>query len=412
MSARVPRLLLPAALGWFLVGCADNGTVAEWESLRDAALTAHAPAVDGERWDADLALRVSPAALEDLARLGVEAELARRGEETLTQQLPLGVTLTAKTQLSVRELTLSLTDRCAGCLHVEGTLGGTVEWSLGGGIGDTTPIEVRSGADLRLNTVREEHGWTLTTEVTAVEDLDVKLARLGTLDAGRLFAKELDDFVERGQVFPVATLGGEELPLTELRFDKNRRGLTLLGRSAVAGPAIRAGKRELDDGFEVRLSTETLLAHLRREAFAAGPGDMELAGEPRGLSVDGEQFTLDLRLWKLVRQGWWRDVRVTGRVVLQDGEIRLEPVSAEEVASSTGAEAADPLMFLARSLLLDGVRKQLRQALPNRHEAQVGEHTYAVEVTRVVGQQGALVVRGQVTRQAAARTGGLRRDRG
>ena len=127
-------------------------------------------------------------------------------------------------------------------------------------------------------------------------------------------------------------------------------------------------------GVEVAMSESVVSAIARRAAFQAGTLDLDVAADPRGIDVDGSQFTLDLRLWRLVGRGWYRDYQVTGDVgVKNNGRSKLSFVAkdAKETGSSPGALLVDPMAALFQSKILEAIVNAMDRTMPAQTQQKV-----------------------------------------
>jgi hypothetical protein len=100
-----------------------------------------------------------------------------------------------------------------------------------------------------------------------------------------------------------------------------------------------------------------------------------------------------------------RDFSVSGRVVVEGGEVRVVPDRAED----RGGFTLDPLELLVRQTMLARLQEGLAAMLPAHLEQELlmGRRV-AIEVQRVTGEEGALLLVGSVTLQRRRDEGGLR----
>ncbi|MEC7946562.1 MAG: hypothetical protein VX265_03280, partial [Myxococcota bacterium] len=140
---------------------------------------------------------------------------------------------------------------------------------------------------------------------------------------------------------------------------------------------------------------------MRRMAFEAGPQELDVAIDPRALAVDGDRFTLALRLWRLKGAGWWRDYTVEGRMGVQRGALRMVGRDAREGEKSRGAGLADPIALLAEGRILDAVGDGVDQSLPAAQTIDVKGVRLAARLDTAQGDASALAVAGTLQISAA-----------
>jgi hypothetical protein len=141
-----------------------------------------------------------------------------------------------------------------------------------------------------------------------------------------------------------------------------------------------------DDGFVVQLPEKTLLALARAVVLKdKGPQD-GWAGWPLALAIDAERFALDLRLWEVSARPRPREVRVLGRVQLDETGVQLVPESTEEIRAPEGF---DPFDVVVKMAILMETSKALAVALPLAHHGDVSGRPVAMRLVgaRDVGDQ-------------------------
>lgn len=381
-----------------LLSCA-NGIFQLYEQERAAVLAEPSPL--GSSWDPELRVRLSDAALDDLASAAVKAGLLAL-DEKFEVEGPLGVTAQISPTVAVRSLALSAGKGCEACLTLKTELEGEAKWKLGS-LKGTVPFSADLKGDLAFTLQKDGQTWKATGRVKGIDKIKVKAGKSSELDLGPILDDWANEITERIPELDLGSFGGEDLPLRGLRLAIRGGALSLEGvTDVVGGKAIGAEPAALDEGWEMAVSTETALAMMRRAAFEMGAIAYEVAADPRALKVAGDRFTLDLRLWKLARRGWWRDYEVTGVVEVTPRKIKLVPKNAREGETSDGAGLADPLALLAEGQILAAVEDGLAQTLPGQETIRAGGLEFKVATREVDGRAGLLFVRGELTTTAAS----------
>lgn len=299
--------------------------------------------------------------------------------------------------LVVDQATVVPSDRCSPCLEFDGNLLGKVRWSIAtleGGF----PFEVAAAGVLQINIV---DGNKVEARLQEVQSVQVKVMELGrfAVNPSTTLQRGLQAvLVQRLKPMLLTTLDTSTLPIRDVRLSTSSAGLKIdMLTNTPAGKALPPLSAATSD-VELAISEATLIGLARRAAFTQGTLSMDVAADPRLLMVNGENFTMGLRLWRLVGRGWWRDYTVNGKIVVDRGNVKLKPTNATPGATSPGAGLVDPLALLFEGTILSTVEKGLRQTLPATHTEKLGGGVrLASEVTGVEGRDGAVIVHGAIS---------------
>lgn len=392
----MPLLLLLSALS-ALLGCAPD-VIGMYADERAAALqTATGVPAD---WQPDARLRISTDAMA--AALGTALKAGLSGDlPASTLALPLGQSAQMQPSLVVEKATLSPTSACSPCVEFDGNLLGKVRWSISGLTG-SFPFELAAAGILAIEVeeVKNSHDRTLRARLTEIRSLRVRVMEIGGLgvNPSSTLEKSLQNIIlQRVQPFKLTTLDTGSLPLRDLRLSTSAAGLSvdLLTDAATSAPLPALPAPAAD--VEIAISEAGLLALARRAAFTQGPVAMDVALDPRALMFSGDRFTMQLRLWRLTGRGWWRDYTVTGRIRVENGQVKLRPEDVSEGDKSQGAGLVDPLAALFEGTILSTIEEGMRQSLPaTRSEKLSGGVRLASELTAVEGSGGALIARARI----------------
>lgn len=379
-----------------LSACA-GGIRSLYEAERDRALARAAPPEEG--WMPDLRVRISNDALDGLTQ-AVLAQGLGSWSRSLRLDGPLGVKAEVRPSARLTELLLAPATACDGCLRANLEVEGRAAWTAAGASG-SVPFTARLGGTLAFELSRVDAAWEASGRLVSVDRVEVRVERLGSLDATGLLGDALAEAVRSTGPVSLGRFGGADLPLRAARLATPRGLLELQLLSDVAeGEPVSAGLG-LEDDLELRISTPTALALARRAAFERGAVAYDVAAIPTSLRVEEQRFLLGLRLWKLAGIGWWRDYEVEGSFGLVGGELRLAADKATEGAASKGAGLADPLALLAEGRILEAIPDALRGALPAAARLSVGEQTWQARLRSARGERGVLVLSGSLGQVAA-----------
>lgn len=353
-------------------------------------------------WHGDVRLEIAPPALREATRTSLEVALHALAPTTVP--LPLGLGVTLAPELTLDSWTLAADPACESCVAAALDLGGTVRWTLGGRSGS---LRVRGGAEAVVALEVEER-----TRVFA-RLRDVRRVRLQVgdipavdVDATEALRTNLREALAR-RVPPTLLTDAADpaLPLRTLRVRARGAGAVIeMLTDAPGGTPVPDGD-PLAEGVRARVSTATLTALLRREAFRGGAVGLDTWVDPRDVRFGDGSFSLQVRLWRLAGRGWWRDYAVEGRARVRDGALDLAASRAEERGRSRGAALADPLAYLAEGLLLRGLSRALTTTLPGETTVDAGGVALSTRLVDVRGSDAGWVdVRGALT---VRRAGGV-----
>jgi hypothetical protein len=268
------------------------------------------------------------------------------------------------------------------------------------------PISASASAVIAVS-VRD--GNIIEARPRRVDSLSVEVPTLGNLRVNA--AGPLQDWlktllVERIAPVRIATLDTSALPIRDLRLSTTSDHLVIELLTDVPGAVPLRALPAPAQGVEMVMSESVITGLARRAAFEAGTLQMDVAVDPRKLSVDGSAFVLDLRLWRLVGRGWYRDYRVNGEIgvdIRANGapRLRLEAKTAEETAASPGALLVDPIAALFQAKILDAIVNAMDRSLPAQTKQRVAGVALAAKMTTARGISEALHVYGTLDVEAS-----------
>ncbi len=376
------------------------------EAKRYALEEAGAPPAD---WRAEAAIWLADDLVEELLLRAVNEALGRSA--TIDLGSVLGVGASVRPTASLRSVDLKPSRSCQSCVTILLEAGGEATWAVGE-LGGALPFELSATATFALSTQRSAEGFTLSgdlTELSALELSDLGARGLSVDLSGPMADWARERIVEGVPAMTLAAVGGEDLPLRDLRVVAEQEALRVeLLTDAAHGGALALSELAVPaGGWEAAISQETLLDMARRAAFAHGEVSEDIWVEPSGLSVSRERFTLGLRIWKLSGLGWWRDYEVTGGVSLSGSRLVLSPEAATERGASSGAGLVDPLALLASGIILDAIVDAAAQSFPLPDSQRIGASTVRLTPEGLSGRGGSLQISGSATID-----GGSDRERG
>lgn len=378
-------------------GC-PGSVIAQYEQAKSDALADPGPAP--EVWEPDAAFYLAPDAVEAVVEAMMEQQDTFSGE--FTYRVPVLGAVVVTPDVELKRLKLASTDRCDDCLAVAATLRGDVGWRLGQSHG-SAPVKVSADFDTEFTTRGDADGtWTVVVRPKRIRELQVEIDGVFAALSGSL-ENELGKWAEEHlldqiQEMPVGEFGTDEVPLRAAKVSSANRGIavSLLTRSPTPTPLPRV-KPKLESGWQLDLSADSLLDLARAQAFATGPVTRDVVIEPTGLTFHPGRFALDMRLWRPVGKGWWRDYHVDGTLELKPRGIGLEPETVEEGERSKGAAVVDPLAALGEGIILKAIEDNVAMTLPSGYSTSAQGVRFDATLEGLTQSDGVVRLRGTLT---------------
>ncbi len=347
---------------WWMLACGPDVRLL-YDEERKHALTIAATAPDD--WEADLVVSAGSGALETLLTVQLQAAFDALEQDAASRK-GLGFE-SVKPSFRVKEVELSASDACSTCLALRVQLEGDLGVKLLG-VPMSTGISGQIKGQVELGVEGGKRVVVKIRKIGKVELRSKEFDRLGFGSTESLLEEPVRQMLLRAvPAIPIVDLAATTLPIRLLRVKTHPGGVRVEVLTDVPG----AGAAVLSDatGRQLRLGlSETALTGLvRRAAFERGLiPEYDIGIDPRRIDVEGQQFTLSLRLWRLVGAGWWRDYTATGTLAVVDGKLSLTvpPGSVQETAASLGAGFVDPLAALFQSAVLTAIADTLDRSLP------------------------------------------------
>jgi len=376
-----------------LLGCI-HGADDELAAARASAL-APPPALTST-WAPDAALHLSPELTDRLVKIGV----ARNRSLGEPFEIDSGVArATITPALVVDRVKLAATDRCEGCLAVNGLLSGTIAWEsklLNG----SSPVEIAFGLDVAVAANVMDGSIVITSTPHELRSLVVRTGSNKNKLPDYLQQRITEKLKERMDAMaePVEINRIQAPHVRAARVIPSAGGVGIALRTDAPSPTpLPSLSPKLTGGWQVDMSEASVVAMAAREAFQAGPVAGGLIVEPKRLDVGRERFTLTIRVWKVEGTTLWRDYQVQGALKVSDDGVQLAAEALQALGTSDGAAVLAPLASLAESLVFDQVRDSLQLAVPKTGEARSTGLQSTVRLTQILGgQPGVLAVHGDL----------------
>ena len=379
-----------------LASACTPDVIAMYEAEKSAVLSAATdrPAT----WEPDVVLHIAGPDFEDAVETAIKAALTK---EQAPVVFPVGLGMEAKLRpvFSIEEASLKASDTCASCLSFDAVLVGKAAWSLGPASG-TIPLDVGAQGIFALEVV---DGHIIEATPRAVTSIRVRVKDYAGLRLNP--STEIQEWLTAqlaGRIpkIRVVDLDTAALPLRDLRLRSQAGAVRVEALTNVAGAKPVGPVEAPTTGVRLAISESALVGLARRAAFEKGELTLDVHADPLEMNVEGSEFTLDLRLWRLVGRGWWRDYRIYGDLQVQSGKLKLVAKRVEELGKSPGAGLVDPLAALFEGRILEEITDAVSQSLPATQRQDLGVVQLRAETTTVSGRDGTLVVDGKLVVRA------------
>jgi hypothetical protein len=393
-------------LAFLMLTACTSKIHAEFEEAKRYALeeAGEAPA----DWQSEAAIWLSDDLVERALVQLVNDQLSVKKELTLSG--PLGTTARVTPTATIETIDLRPSDDCDDCLKVKIAADGAAAWELGK-LSGQLDFQLDTTAALEVRTTQQGQRFALSAELIELKSLTARLGGDNGLDldlSGTIAEWARDAIVGKVPEIPLVEIGGEDLPIRGLRLAAEEKAIRvdLLTDAAHGGPLTLQDADVPADGWQVKVSQQTLLDLARRAAFEHGEVSEDIWVEPKSLSVDRKTFTLGLRIWGLSGNGWWREYEVTGAVGAEGGSAVLTPEEVIEGEDSPGALVVDLLALLSRGKILEAISDAVNQSIPLPDEQKIGDFTLEVTLGTLNGSSDALAVVGTARLQGSGGSGG------
>ena len=255
-------------------------------------------------------------------------------------------------------------------IHFQGGLSGTINWDFGKLNGSK-----ECSASFRGTATIDIEDGRATLRIDSVDQLHFSIARLG----GQNVQSQLQDWLEQRittDAISIAQFDLQQTPLRKLRLTTTPTSANIEMRSNTSHKErLSAPRLPMKSDWELLLHEATLLGWMRSAAFEKGVIQHGLAVDPRDISFSDQQFSIDLRVWKLAGRGkWWREYTATGIILEQQQQLNFIGQEVSTGNKSLGANLVDPLSLLAEGMILRGVSDNLLHTLPLQYDKSLNWH--------------------------------------
>jgi hypothetical protein len=378
---------------WLLFMLACMGTIRNAYDLeRTTVLRSPDPVQPG--WEGQVRVRLSDSALSRIARRAVSRGVLH-WKETITFDAPLAPKVSVIPSVQVSHLRVHLDPACAACLYLDVKMDGEGRVNAGP-LSMSIPFHATLKATVSMQVLGVNDNWRVVGEIDSVEDIEIGLTPALSASIGPL-QTWLSHALSQMPPFVLGEVGGANLPIRAARLGTDGRALELELVTAIADAVpVDAAQERLAEDWELRLHPDTLTAMLRYAGHKKGGGKFGIVDVPTALQVDGDNFTLDIRLWRLVGSGWWRDFQITGSAQIEGDDLKLIPEHSQSVAKSRNAGWVDPIFALAQQKTLQGVANGVRLTLPASTDAALGGVKMTPRLTVLSGGSTEVRIAGQI----------------
>jgi len=325
-------------------------------------------------WPAQATVLLSERMLN--ARAQEAAANALAANESERRLSLLGMELVLRPNLAVERIRLAPSKACAACAALSADIIGVVDVALGGGGAALTKrvaLSATATGTLEIVVTPLDGGRRLVqARAVPAGDWAVELSLEGlSADWNAGISELLEDQLRQA----VALQSLPDFDLVELPVEGPVRVRDLRIRVAERGLAIDFAFQVLDagvaedpaalDGWVAAVPAATVLGIARAAALREPPVDGH-APEPIRLDLDGDRFTLTVRLWTIAPKPTSRDFEVSGRFAVgTNGALALDVDNAREVGA--GGRDLNPMTMITRAHILQRLTESLGAVVPSSY---------------------------------------------
>lgn len=397
-SPALPALLSSSLLAMVLTGGCTPDVRQLYEQTREEALAS--PGGAPSAWTPHATLGLAWPLVDDLLSDAVDDALVAAGKP-IEVPLPLGVVGRVSPSLTLEQAHLGMATECETCARLEASFSGHLGWKLAA-IEGKVPLDAQVDLVVDLVSREVQDGLVVEGVLKRVGVRPFRALKVPKMEAD-LSSSVAEWIQERLQKevprVPIANVGSRDAPLRALRVRPVQEELRIEVLTLSPAATDVADPQRGDADWAVAVDQAALLDLARRAAFEAGPGEFDVAVEPRSLSIDGGTFSMGVRLWRLAGKGWWRDYTIRGHLKVGAKNLKMNPEDVTEVGHSQGAGLADPLAALLKGRILGAIEEGATVARPASQTEKVGGSTLELEVQTAEGAGGRLLVRGSAARK-------------
>lgn len=384
---------------WLIISCISP--IRSQYEERSIDILAPASAMH-EDWQPDLRIRISHDAIEQISERAIDKGLLSQKGREINWSPRIGPDLTLKPKMTVSRIRVQEQTSSCNCFDIHLKLKGSTAWALGRRSGD---LDLKANGKVRLFlefTRNETNQWTVSMGDLDIQRVSLELGALPDVDLSKLLQPWVERSIQATPEIFLGELGGEQLPIRALRLGSTTdNAIQIEARSDIRGGGqLPNSTAPIHHDWGVQISQETITAMLRIEAFKVGIMPMGFALDPKQLDFSNDAFSLSIRLWRLIRWGWWRDYDVQGQFFLKDHQFVIEAQSVENTDRSRFAGLVDPIAMLAERKLLATIEDGVQQAIPLNQNARFKDIRLGSIAKTVSASNGVLAVEGSLSIQA------------
>lgn len=373
-----------------LLACSNPELQADYDARKTAALSD--PGEPASGWRAEGALRLSGELLEELMASSIKTE------SKAADPIDLKGLGSVKPVLTLDSFKLVDGD-CKTCVGAQGQVSGNAVVKVAG-LKKKIPFTADFTLDMTFETEARGDLRHIILKPHKVRKLKVELSGAGAaLDLEKPLKSYGEQVLTRIEPVDLGDLGGPELHLRDVRVKEEDGAMRIeLLTDAPEKAPVSAWPEVPEQGFQVVMSEDALLAIARREAFALGEvaSGTGIFAEPTSLDLDGQGFEMGLRVWRLGSPDWWRDYTLSGDISIVKEELVLKATDVQEGDKSKGAGIADPLALIGEAYIMRILQDSAQGALPSSEQFEVGSAAWNVIVEDAQGVGENLVMSGRI----------------
>ena len=337
-----------------LIGCSGKiKSLYEQEKSNALLVLTEAP----DDWKPDLRLRIAYSTINDLGKEALNTKLKK--VKINHKILRSEVALVFKNEVQSFRIQDTPDESFGFKTRIKGTL--DLDTLI---LKKTIPYSLSFEGDVEIF----EKDGSILGRLQSAKKLSLKTQEIPNLDLSGILEGWFKENIPKTKPFELTKLDLQNLQLRAINIDSNTKSADINMLSNVNGSRpIPRPDTKIKSDWELQLSQSLLKGWARRAAFKKGILQHGIAIDPKNIQLENQDFSMDLRLWKLEGGQWWRDYSITGDIDIKDKKLHLQGKEVKEIAESNWAGLADPLALLAEGFILDTIKEQINYAIPSQH---------------------------------------------
>ena len=366
---------------FLLTACSDKITQ-EYDARKSEILQASPPAPND--WQPDIVVRLQYDAISKLSKEILEYEI---NQLRFTQKVLItNMSLQPKLKVEKWEVTAKNNQ-----IHISAKFVGSWLYDIALLSGsENTSITFDGIAKIEM---KDNQIWL---SLTSIQKLQVELASIQGFDLSNNIEQWLNTQLVKLPPISMGTFDTKSYPIRDIRIHTTAQSQNIeILSTAKHNQHLPTLSNEITNDWQAIIHQQTALHWAQTLAFSKGVISNGVAIDPVSMKIADNDFTMDLRLWKIEGVGlWWRDYTTTGTIHRLKNQLKFEGTSVVEGEKSPKAGLVDPLALLGEGLILEAIADNLLYSVPTQKKGKLDAGTWNVQLENFKGVNDTLELSG------------------